>query len=171
MRVFDVLKEEVGKAPLGSFGAAAGILTLLVDLWPTSPIGTAAALSVKEKLALALLSSAAISFIFAYIPARFLNIYRTSTKFIYLIVAVMSALLMNSQFQTRFPHSGEWGSINYSFMLVFGFILSGLYYSIYVETMNAQRGSRSRTAGEFIGMITVGVIQAFIIADGISLTG
>ena len=96
------MKEEVAKAPIGTIGAICGAITLVRDIAIAASPETHNNLSLKEQFTIAILKSIVVCFIFAFVPARLLDIRRISTKFLYVIFGIVAALFINIQFEIYF---------------------------------------------------------------------
>jgi uncharacterized membrane protein YbhN (UPF0104 family) len=167
MTVFQTLKEEVAKTPIGTVGSICGVITLVMDIVHPGTWDAHSGMTWPEQFAVTTLKAVVISFIFTFVPARFLDADRRSSKVLYIILGFIAALLINGQYRTYFFGVGGWGNV---VMYLPGFLLAALYAAIYLETLRLNpKQQRSLTGVEKGSMLFVAVIQVLIISFDISL--
>jgi drug/metabolite transporter (DMT)-like permease len=169
MKLLDALKEEVVKAPIGTIGAICGAITLVRDIAIAVSPETHNNLSSKEQFAIAILKSIVICFIFAFVPARFLDISRLSTKILYVIFAIVAALFINIQFGIYFAASHTFGGAGDIIMVSVGSLMSCFYAYIFIETSNRDTNNILLKNYDIPAMIAIGIAQTMVIASGLYL--
>jgi hypothetical protein len=163
------LKEEVAKAPIGTIGAICGAITLVRDIAIAASPETHNNLSSKEQFTIAILKSIVICFIFAFVPAKFLDIRRLSTKILYVIFGIVAALFINVQFGIYFSAHNTFGGIGDIIMSIVGVLMSSLYAMIFIETTNRDTDHILINRFYITAMIAIGIAQTMVISSGLYL--